>query len=61
MYLATSCSSQRVNIIMNPVWLLKVVLAKEAGLPYAALALVTDYDSWKDDVEAVSSCHGVIA
>lgn len=35
-------------------WLLQVILAKELGLCYAALALVTDYDSWKDDEEAVS-------
>ncbi|KAK7100032.1 S-methyl-5'-thioadenosine phosphorylase-like [Littorina saxatilis] len=31
----------------------EVVLANEAGLPYAALALVTDYDSWREDTEAV--------
>ncbi|CAG5121271.1 unnamed protein product [Candidula unifasciata] len=31
----------------------EVVLAKEAGLLYASLALVTDYDSWRDDYEAV--------
>lgn len=32
----------------------EVILAKELGLCYAALALVTDYDSWKDDEEAVN-------
>ncbi|KAI8787035.1 S-methyl-5-thioadenosine phosphorylase [Biomphalaria glabrata] len=31
----------------------EVVLAKEVGLLYASLALVTDYDSWRDDHEAV--------
>jgi 5'-methylthioadenosine phosphorylase len=31
----------------------EVVLAKEAGLLYVSLALVTDYDSWRDDQEAV--------
>lgn len=31
----------------------EVVLANEAGLLYASLALVTDYDSWKEDTEAV--------
>lgn len=31
-----------------------MVLAKEAGLCYASLALVTDYDSWREDTEAVS-------
>lgn len=29
-------------------------LAREAELPYATLALVTDYDCWRDDTEAVS-------
>ena len=35
----------------------QVVLAKEAGLPYAAIAMPTDYDCWKEgqvvDVAAV--------
>ena len=33
----------------------QVVLAKEAGLCYAAMALVTDYDCWREeeDVEHV--------
>ena len=26
----------------------QVVLAKEAGLPYAAIAMPTDYDCWKE-------------
>lgn len=29
-------------------------LAREAQLPYALLAMVTDYDSWKDDAAPVS-------
>ncbi len=29
-------------------------LANEAGIPYAAVALATDYDCWKEDEEAVS-------
>jgi len=29
-------------------------LAKEAGIPYAAIALSTDYDCWKEDEEHVS-------
>jgi len=29
-------------------------LAKEAGIPYAAVALSTDYDSWKHDEEPVT-------
>ncbi|HNX06704.1 MAG TPA: S-methyl-5'-thioadenosine phosphorylase [Bacteroidales bacterium] len=30
------------------------MLANEAGIPYAAIALSTDYDCWKTDEEAVS-------
>ena len=29
----------------------EVFLAKEAGLCYAAIAMVTDYDTWKEDAE----------
>jgi len=32
----------------------EVALANEAGLCYAAIAMVTDYDSWHDDIEPVS-------
>lgn len=32
----------------------EVVLAREAGLSYASLAVVTDYDSWKLDAAEVS-------
>ncbi|CAD7015372.1 S-methyl-5'-thioadenosine phosphorylase [Ceratitis capitata] len=32
----------------------EVVLAKEAGLLYAGVAIVTDYDSWRDGEESVS-------
>lgn len=30
------------------------ILARELGIPYAAVALSTDYDCWKDDAETVS-------
>ncbi|MFW6365181.1 MAG: S-methyl-5'-thioadenosine phosphorylase [Spirochaetota bacterium] len=30
------------------------ILANEAGLPYAAVAMSTDYDCWKEDEEPVS-------
>jgi len=30
-------------------------LAREAELPYALLAMVTDYDSWRDDGTAVEA------
>jgi len=32
----------------------EVALANEAGIPYAAVAMSTDYDCWKTDEEAVS-------
>lgn len=32
----------------------EVSLANEAGIPYAAIAMSTDYDCWKTDEEAVS-------
>jgi len=32
----------------------EVMLAKEAGIPYAACAMATDYDCWLDSEEAVS-------
>jgi 5'-methylthioadenosine phosphorylase len=32
----------------------EAVLANEIGLPYAAIAMSTDYDCWNEDVEAVS-------
>ena len=31
----------------------EVVLANEAGLCYAAIAMVTDYDCWRDDHDPV--------
>jgi len=31
----------------------EAVLANEIGLPYAAIAMSTDYDCWNEDVEAV--------
>jgi len=32
----------------------EAILANEAGIPYAAVAMSTDYDSWKDDEEPVT-------
>lgn len=32
----------------------EVILAKELGIPYQAIAMSTDYDSWKDDEEPVT-------
>jgi len=30
------------------------ILANELGIPYAAVAIATDYDSWKEDETPVS-------
>jgi len=32
----------------------EVILSNEAGIPYAAIALSTDYDCWKTDEEPVT-------
>lgn len=32
----------------------EAILANEAGIPYAAVAMSTDYDCWKEDEESVS-------
>ena len=32
-------------------------LAREAELPYASVGMVTDYDCWRDDAEAVEVSH----
>jgi len=39
--------------VVNMTTVPEVVLAKEAGLSYVAIALVTDYDCWRDN-------HGVV-
>lgn len=40
--------------LVNMTTVPEVVLAKEAGLSYAVVALVTDYDCWRDDDTSVS-------
>jgi len=40
--------------VINMTTVPEVTLAKEAGLCYAAIAMVTDYDCWKETHEAVS-------
>ncbi|XP_026735487.1 S-methyl-5'-thioadenosine phosphorylase-like [Trichoplusia ni] len=40
--------------LVNMTTVPEVVLAKEAGLSYAAVALVTDYDCWRQNEESVS-------
>jgi 5'-methylthioadenosine phosphorylase len=32
----------------------ETILANEIGIPYAAVAMSTDYDCWKEDEEPVS-------
>lgn len=39
-----------VNMSLAP----EVILAREAGLPYATIAMSTDFDAWKEDETAVS-------
>ena len=38
-----------INMSLAP----EVILANEAGIPYAAVAISTDYDCWKTDEEPV--------
>jgi 5'-methylthioadenosine phosphorylase len=39
-----------INMSLAP----EVILANELGLPYAAIAMSTDYDSWKEDEKSVT-------
>lgn len=41
--------------VINMTTVPEVALANEVGLPYAAIAMPTDYDSWKEDEDHVSS------
>ena len=41
--------------IINMTAIPEVVLANELSLCYAAIAMVTDYDCWKDDCDPVST------
>lgn len=45
-----SWNASLVNMTVCP----EALLAKELGIPYASVALVTDYDCWKDSHESVS-------
>ena len=40
--------------IINMSVAVEAILANEAGVPYAAVAMSTDYDCWKTDEEPVS-------
>jgi len=40
--------------VINMTTVPEVMLAKEAGLPYAAVAMATDYDCWRETEDAVS-------
>lgn len=40
--------------VINMTIATETALAKEAGIPYAAIAVSTDYDCWKNDGESVS-------
>ena len=39
-----------VNMSLAP----EVILANELGIPYAAVAMSTDYDSWKEEEKPVT-------
>ena len=41
--------------VLNMTTCPEVVLAKELGISYAAIAMVTDYDCWRDDTQAVEA------
>ncbi|CAG5131851.1 unnamed protein product [Candidula unifasciata] len=45
--------------IINMSTVPEVVLAKEVGLLYASLGLVTEYDTWRDDYEAIQTELGL--
>lgn len=45
-----SWGADLINMSIAP----EVILAGEAGIPYATIAMSTDYDSWKEDEEPVS-------
>jgi 5'-methylthioadenosine phosphorylase len=45
-----SWGADLVNMTIAP----EVILANEAGIPYGAVAMSTDYDCWKEDEEPVS-------
>lgn len=46
--------------VINMTTVPEVVLAKEAGLCYASIAMATDYDCWKEHEEAVSGRFEVL-
>lgn len=46
--------------VINMTTVPEVVLAKEAGLCYASIAMATDYDCWKEHEEAVSGKQEVL-
>ena len=49
-YMFRSWGADVINMSIAP----ECILAKEAGLPYATIAMSTDYDCWKEDEAPVS-------
>jgi 5'-methylthioadenosine phosphorylase len=49
-FMFKSWGADLINMSIAP----EAILANEAGIPYAVLAIVTDYDSWKSDNTAVT-------
>ncbi|PIK50153.1 hypothetical protein BSL78_12951 [Apostichopus japonicus] len=46
--------------VINMTTVPEVVLANELGLPYAAIAMATDYDSWREDPQDHVDCSKVM-
>ncbi len=49
-YMFRTWGADVINMSIAP----EAALANEAGIPYAAVAMATDFDSWKEDEEAVT-------
>ena len=52
--LSRTCSGHGGADIINMSTAPEAILANEAGIPYAAVAMSTDYDCWKTDEEPVT-------
>jgi 5'-methylthioadenosine phosphorylase len=48
--------------VINMTIVPEIVLARELGIPYANVALSTDYDCWREDTEHVGCfvCFGLM-
>jgi 5'-methylthioadenosine phosphorylase len=53
-FAAEECAALGVNTVIGMTNMPEAKLAREAELPYATVAMVTDYDCWHEEVAAVS-------